>query len=560
MATTNNVIIPNVDPVDASNPFPHFWALTRAMMKAGWKYLASGNDDTGVKDTSADPELDSWISWSAGTISNAGGATAEIAAPSRGRALITGLSGIVNADKGRFLHINGSGDAANNHYHQIEEIVSATSVKIDARTFVVSADSALDWEIRDPTLATIPGNLNTNYGWWLARGPSTLLIPIAAAPVAGSTGLLFVRGENVTQSTTGAQGELIGYVYHDSYGYLVIGPRVRGTGTGLYGWDSTYTITGNSSAATVTQSGDTVEQRAECVIHKVNNANTGNIYHGTFDPVIDYFDSFSNPTRLSGATDQRAPGQNSDFPTSAYVSLGQLAYNSGTRWDCHTSARVIGHGQIMCADCIEEDSYSADGSWTVAMAENTASTGTHIGHAFLRLDNTEPGDPYLYVAFNSNASGNLYATTRTTAAGHASGLVDCFTVAAWSGSTTARRLFGWILSEGMTIKGHTEFEMAFLRGHQSSTTMLMSLNGVSPIRISSNPANTKAREPIWIIYSNGTSAYRMYKGTVRWWSAMQGYGRRGLDLWDSATLVQLSPTDGAFIVGPWDGVSVPTRT
>src|ERR1700743_539330 len=41
-------------------------------------------------------------------------------------------------------------------------------------------------------------------GWWCAQGPTTLKIPISAAPSG-----LFIRGEKVTQATSSAEGELV---------------------------------------------------------------------------------------------------------------------------------------------------------------------------------------------------------------------------------------------------------------------------------------------------------------------------------------------------------------
>ena len=96
--------------------------------------MTTGNIVYSEKVTNADPGLDPW---GAGIVTNAGAAAASVAAPVRGRALVTGLSGIVAADKGRFLVLSGSVPAANNHHHQIEEVVDATSVRIDARTFSV---------------------------------------------------------------------------------------------------------------------------------------------------------------------------------------------------------------------------------------------------------------------------------------------------------------------------------------------------------------------------------------------------------------------------------------
>src|SRR5262249_45864829 len=145
---------------------------------------------------------------------NAGAANAAVvAAPARGRAVVTGLTGVVAADKGRFLVITGSSVSANNHAHQIEEILSATSVSIDARTFAVGADGTpRTWSILDYNQDTFPFTANATTRWILMRGPSILKIPFTASITTGPTGFSFIRGENVVQSTTGAEGECLGYI------------------------------------------------------------------------------------------------------------------------------------------------------------------------------------------------------------------------------------------------------------------------------------------------------------------------------------------------------------
>lgn len=150
MATVNHVVAGNY--TFASAPLRLIWRLTRSMKKAGWKYMASSNGSS--KGTSKDPGADFW---GAGVTTNAGASAASIAAPTRGRATVTGLTGITSSDKGRFILISGAATAANNHQHQIEEVLSSTSVRIDARTFAVASDAnngSLTWAIRDPTSET----------------------------------------------------------------------------------------------------------------------------------------------------------------------------------------------------------------------------------------------------------------------------------------------------------------------------------------------------------------------------------------------------------------------
>lgn len=573
MSTTNHVVIPNVAPVSSVAIFNQVWKLTRAMKKAGWKYIASGNGASKESGT-GDPELDNW---GAGTVSNVGGAAAAIAAPIRGRAVVTGLSGIVSTDKGKFLHVSGSGTGANNHYHQIEEIVSATSVKIDARTFAVAVDAGpLTWEIRDPLGDTYPTALNGVSAWWCARGPSTLKIPITAAPVVGGTGLTFVRGENIVQATTGAEGEIIGFVYDGvSAGYLTVAPRLRGTGTGVYGWDTGNVITGSVSGATVTQVGTALEYRHEIVIWKATTTNTGSIFHGCFESVGESSQMFSTVSTAAGCTAVVAPGgggTGNTFPTFAWVQLGNGTSGSHCTWDTEGTsyAATAGNAQLICCDLIEEQNYSADGSFIYALAAYQAVGGGHVGWAFQRLDDTEDGDLDPYISFSGGTYGTLYANARTSAGDNQSNQgrnYDMFTAQRDWHNTPGSVVFcrGW---RGRGIAGDSssnfqEFEEANLCCHSTGSsggtlpvenlygTRLHAQSYLSGDYMVTTLVSTKVKEPIWVV--SVQESRKMRKGTFRHIGMVNG--GNGTDTYESKTWLQLSPKIGAYIVHPWDGVT-----
>lgn len=562
MATQNHVVVPNFAPLTPTGGalFNQIWKLSRALKKAGWKYLASYD---GTKDTSADPALDRW---GAGTVSNAGAMSAVIASPTRGRATVTGLSGIVASDKGRFLKISGSSTGANNHYHQIEEVLSSSSVRIDARTFGVAADvGPLTWDIRDPLGDSYPGTLTTAYGWILMRGPSMLKIPITAVPTPGGTGLTFVRGENVVQATTGAEGELVGFV-HDgvSTGYLVISPRLRGTGTGVYGWDSGNNIVGDISGATVSQSAATVEYRHELVLGKWNtDATRGVIWLGCWDPVGEAADMLSAMAKLSAATTS-PPGGNSDFPTYAWVVWGSSAAIAGAQqWVYSTSSDANGNAQIMCADCIEEENWSADGSWTIAMATLSGSTasqctaGDHIGFSFQRCDDSEDGDLEPYITIASDTT-DQYAASRIANGAVNSTVYNLFSTSSNYFATTGNScLRGWRGrgSAGDSASMFAGFVAAVLRSLDGSTWgVVIEKNPAWIDRQRTALVPTKVREPLWVI-SDAANAYKMRKGTPRWFGLVQG-GESG-DTYDSKKWIQLSSKAAPFVAGPWDGSTTP---
>jgi hypothetical protein len=300
-----------------------WWNLTRALKKAGWKYKASSNGTTKV--SSANPAADNWGS---GTTSNAGASAASITAIANGRATVTGLTGIVAADKGRFLLISGAASGANNNQHQIEEVLSATSVRIDARTFTVVAPDAnngsLTWSIRDPlgdVYSSFSSFMAGSIAWWCAQGPSILRIPITAASVG-----TFTRGENITQSTTGAQGELIGYHFNSGLNFLVVSPRLRGSGTGVHGWQTGFTVTGGTSGATVSQNGTAIDYVYEMVLHKTASG-LFQLFIGQFDSVVEGVASgmFSVCATQVGCTATIPPGAGgtgNSFSASAWVMWG----------------------------------------------------------------------------------------------------------------------------------------------------------------------------------------------------------------------------------------------
>jgi len=120
----------------------------------------------------------------------------------------------------------------------------------------------------DPAADTYPPNSMSdyNYAWIVMRGPSTIKMPLSAAP----SGTL-IRGETITQATSAAEGELLGYVWDTVglTGYAVILPR---TGT----FDNTHTVTGSTSSATFIPTGTVIVYGREIMFSKAGG-NTASI-------------------------------------------------------------------------------------------------------------------------------------------------------------------------------------------------------------------------------------------------------------------------------------------
>lgn len=556
MATINNVVEPNFQPLTSTTFFNQIWRLTRALKKAGWKYIASGDGSTKESGT-GDPELDLW---GAGQVSNAGAGAASIADSSRGRSVVTGLSGIVAADKGRFLHISGAATGANNHYHQIEEVLSAVSVAIDARTFAAAADAnngALTWEVRDPIAVTetYPVALNAVAAWWCARGPSVLKIPFTVAP----SGAL-VKGENVVQASTGAEGELVGYVYSTTgaSGYLVVAPRLRGTGAGAYGWDTGNAVTGDVSGESITQNGTALEYRHEVVFWKATNLTSGSMFLGCFEPVGDTAETFTTLSAAAGCTATVAPGgggAGNAFPTHAFVNLGSSTSGGHLYW-ANNNANVA-NAQIICADTIEEQDHTADGSWIVAIA-NTGATavGGHAGIAFFRTVDPDGGDLDPYVA-HMTMTNTLYNHNRTgTTNTNATLAVDLWK----SRSRTDTSKVGWRgwRCRGLADEAFLEFENSVVAPAQSSGSSWSDLGDVNlsdAERDLTAPSDAPVRNtyPVWI--NCVQTGNRVCKGVLKWMRSTTG--GLSLNTYDSKAWVQLSSGSCPFIAGPWDGTSTP---
>jgi hypothetical protein len=549
-----------------TDAFSGFYELTRATKKAGWKFKASSNGTTKV--SNSDPAADQW---GAGTVSNTGAAAASIAAPTQGRATVTGLTGIVAADKGKFLLIAGAATGANNNQHQIEEILSATSVRIDARNFAVASDAnngALTWSILDPLGQ---GYLNTAFvmttiAWWCAQGPSILKIPITTA----STGT-FIRGENVVQATTNAEGELLGYTYYNNTGWLVISPRVRGSGGGVHGWATSNVITGGRSGATVSQNGTALDYVYEVVFAKPANLATIQILLGQFNTVADSAEMFSFCATQAGCTATVHPGgggTGNAFGAHAWVAWGT---NSTPTFGStiNVSTMTLDCSNLVCVDAIPEQNYTADGSWTVFFMGH-ASGGAAIGgtfYSFQRLNDTEEGEISPYVSLVPPASKTLYGQGRTSAGGVAgvntrsAGSSQSWASiwAAFFGAGTAFvALAGW-RGRGLAIETFTELEMAILMTIQGTNAFFQYGPGSTVARVQST-ANlmTKVREKMWVVAA--VSPFVFVKGSFRWMFWVTGdqvtdtYGNNQEWVQLATANDTIFTSNSVMILGPHDGI------
>ena len=577
MATTNNVVIPNVPRGSGvKDAWPHFWAGTRAAKKAGWKITASADGTT--KTVSDDPELDEW---GAGAITNAGASDASTGAIAGGRMTVTTTSttNFVDADKGRFLHLDAASSAGNNHYHQIEEVVDDQTVRVDARrtafTPVASdaSNGSIEWEIVDPTTESRPTALDTVQAWILMEGPSTLKIPITAEPVDGASGFTFIRGENITQATSSAEGEVLGYVFDSvsSTGYMVVLPRVIGSGGDPFGWGTGNVITGGTSGATVTQVGAVLEYRQQVVLHKETVQHSGHMYVQCIEPVGESADSFLTLAGAAGCTATTQPGgggSGNAFPSIGYTSIGNVDSATGDIWIGSSAGNGQStNGQIIAVDVIWESGYSADGTWAVysSMASSgsgsTFEPGNYAGRGIFFLEDTEPGDldPYVCFGSSSNASALYAATNRTTANETTNSNTwqpNCASQRQ-NGITFITHWKGWQRRGLGTDDDYSDFEIMTLWAFQTNLSFDEDFlrGGDNDV---TEPVQTKSSVPLRI--GSMASARKLRKGTVRHLQMVGFTGAAANTTYDGGKFIQLHADAGAFVAGPWDETTIPTST
>ncbi len=558
--TVNNVTVTNFAPTNNSTAcFNVVWKHTRAMKKAGWKVLASSDGTT--KTVSTDPELDEWNSGTVVTTNAGGTGTVGVGAVTNNyRSTITDLTGIVAADKGRFLRITSGG--SNVGWHQIEEVLSSTSVRIDARSKTITPESvSITWSIIDNFQENYPTALNATAAWILMRGPSIIRIPITTAAAPGSTGLLFQRGENVVQATTLAEGEIIGYVFAGSAGYLVIKPRVVGSGAGPYGWGTGNLITGDSTGANVSQDGTTLEYRHECVFWRASaNEQSGSVFMGYFDPVADSADMFSTKSSSVGATATIAPGgggTGNAFPAFGWVHHGSSTAGGHLIFDNVAGTRNMGNFHSLCADNIEEPGYSADGSWLMIYCNaNNIANGGCTGNGFMACENTEDGELHPYVTYVSSGAGTIYDGARTGVSSVIeSASSNNFQLSQFTGTPGGRSYFkGW-RRRGLTSGDQFQnFEVGYLSLVQSVVSHPTGFNVTNPDIIATALVPTKARSPISILSVQLSRKCR--KGDLKWMFVVSQTGGWG-DLYDSKIFLQLSNATSPIVAGPWDGITTP---
>jgi hypothetical protein len=506
------------------------------------------------------------------------------------------FNSFTSADVGRRITILNAASAGNQSTFTIATVVSSNNVLLYSPNGVASdtPSGTIQWVETDPLQQSYPSYLQSANGqgaWIVLQGPAILKIPIGSNSVTGT----FIRGENLTQSTTGAQGELLGVITDTTggTGYLVVAPRVGGTGvqassTATWGWNNsanTDTISGSISGATVTTPANStpIAYVHELVFWK-NTAAQGHIYYQCVDQntATESAVSFSTgrfsqmANTLTTVTAQLCPGSvagnnptTNGFPTVGTLCMlgtgGSGAASTGAaQWPvAHTTALTSpGKAHLICANNIEQQGVSPDGSWTYM--QSTASSG-YSCLTMQRCDNQEDGDldPYVTSAFSGGYGYNSGGTSpsRTVNSNNSSG---------WSATDNMNSGLGWwndgryaevfrgFRRRGLPNETFTTFVGCLLWAQSYSVGIIWTNNGY-PDEIATAVQVTNLREPVWLAAgctnSGGVVNPRMRKGTPRWFMITCAVPANST--LDGQKWISASPTTAMFVFGPWDGATVP---
>jgi hypothetical protein len=557
--------------LNASNEkFNGIWKLTRAMKAAGWRYKASS--DAVAKDTTGNPANDKWGGGGTiFTVTVSGAIDAPTTTAYGGRSTVSGVTGatFTSGSVGHYLRIAGATNGANNGDWLITSFVSSTSVVIEnpAAVAETTAGSAV-WTEVSPLTDTYPAAITGASGigaWWTAQGPSTMRISIGTSNPAG-----FIRGENVVQSGTGATGEFMGVMPDAAggLGYIVVAPRLSGSGAAPRGWSTSGVITGDRSGSTVTPTA-VVEYVREVVFWK-NTTTNGHIYFQCIDQASEGTTTsttgrFSTMASLGTATATVCPGgatggspTTNGFPTvGTFVCVGTGGSGAAATGsaDMSASSGAVGTGllQILVANAIEDASVSPDG--TISFLCGTPVTAfSFLGWGFHRLDDTEDGEVDPYVWFIPTAAG-IYLRSRTVFTGLISN-TDVFTASTFVTAGANSTYVGW-RRRGFptgTFDAFQEFQGALLGYGVNSNAPVITTTPTTVDRVACAFVNVSVREPVWI-YS-GQVSQKQRKGTLRWWYIVQGAS--GTDTYDGKRWVQLSTSvNAAIVAGPADQTTSP---
>ena len=426
-------------------PTTNQWAVMyqffRRMQKAGFWLRASSDGATKVvnDNPTAHTVLLPVNTANVGAVANI---TAVAVHPYGYLMTLTGLTGLVSPtvrggqSEGCFLTISGAASSPNNGTWQIYEVLSATSAKVLVRTGTpVAGDAnngAISWQEKDPAPAAVASWAAYTFGgamWWVCfEGMQTIQLKFTAA-VTGE----FLRGEIVTQATSGATGECVGVVWDSltSVGWMVLMPR-----TGLF--NASNVVTGGTSGATFTPTAMHTYRRQYVFSKGATSNNTaGSAWYYIFrdTAALQVAESYTTKAVNAYCTATVAPGGSTSAgnrqvsaATGGSSAFYVLQCNNNATYDGATAlvhadgiyfmtggtfSSVNGRVQAGIANLMPRANRSADGTWWLFHGNTLAQTaGGGALMACFRIDAGEPGEVDLTTHFNHSYNTTCSQTVR----------------------------------------------------------------------------------------------------------------------------------------------------
>lgn len=406
----------------------------------------------------------------------------------------------------------------------------------------------------NPLNDVYPTSFTAAAPWIVMRGPSTIKFPFTTAPTG-----TFVRGEPVTQATSGATGELLGIVWDSDLvtGWAIVAPR---TGT----FNGSNVVTGSISSATFTPSSVKTFVREVVFAKQSSVAYNGSAYYICADSSAESSSLFSTLAASAGCTATVQPGAGgtgNTFPTIAICVRGTGGSVSHTQWMYGTTTSgFTGYANVACVNATPSAGVSADGSFYCLVGRSDV-TNAQGAFGFFRIDDGEPGDVDPYVFYWVSGT-QLTSFSRTSSSSYYNSQYEN-----WFQINGANRQYamwrGYAARDGYV--GARDVVVPFIMTYRgtsaNSYTPQMNSGQPNPMEVQNQPSSgfTYVREPLGLCTTGQTSNIRMVKGNVRWMNIVPVGQFR--DTFDNKKWIILFPwvhlNNPGVIIGPWDGITSP---
>jgi hypothetical protein len=379
-------------------------------------------------------------------------------------------------------------------------------------------------------------------------------VGIGAAPVG-----TFLRGEIVTQDTSGAMGELLGYVLNSAG---TSGWMVMLTQAGVF--DASHIIRGGTSGAYVTATSYNLVRR-QIVIAKDTSVIKGWLF---YEALMDTEIAASSNTALfsdlatnaPNCSTTVAPGNSSSvnnlFPAYGIACIGQAQSTANVWFD---NSGTWGKAHMAAVSATPSAAGSADGSFFIA--QYSVSDSGYEWWGLQRLDDTEPGDvdPFIWSGYTTDTFALTSRMTATSA--HTEGWTYRYLGNYINARGYCARCTGVI---GTVPDSFVPFEhgCAVVTG---STPLLSPVVTYAP-KVRNHPDNLTGGsgapplpfEP-FVISTNVAANVTMVKGRTRWYGMIPAGSQN--DTADGkqwlCVLAANGATNPAVYVGPLDGSTTP---